>query len=276
MRTYASMTSMLLQDHRFARVCCKMPNCMGVWNLWDMCFVEKLPTSTACFHRRGISLQGWLLGSYPPVETGSGLSLVTSLWEARQRRRHGIPASQALETRYFCEYDFSSKSWKFSAFQVELLYFETVIPSPLSIVGMDGLPNQLEQIFGIDHSKKISYTSDSDIHEHDCFVESSWFVLRRCVFSEPHVAGVGIPTHITHNEWELFVPNNPEVAPVFRCYGKGTANSWCLMNYADKFVAPVWGRWEHYENCRSHTVWDDAAYWCILFDSVWLCDPTTG
>lgn len=156
MRTYASMTSMLLQDHRFARVCCKMPNCMGVWNLWDMCFVEKLPTSTACFHRRGISLQGWLLGSYPPVETGSGLSLVTSLWEARQRGR--LFSSQALETRYFCEYDFSSKSWKFSAFQVELLSIETVIPSPLSIVGMDGLPNQLEQIFGIDHSKKISYT----------------------------------------------------------------------------------------------------------------------
>lgn len=102
------------------------------------------------------SLQGWLLGSYPPVETGSGLSLVTSLWEARQRGR--LFSSQALETRYFCEYDFSSKSWKFSAFQVELLYFETVIPSPLSIVGMDELPNQLEQIFGIDHSKKISYT----------------------------------------------------------------------------------------------------------------------
>lgn len=115
--------------------------------------------------------------------------------------------------------------------------------------------------------------SDSDIHEHDGFVESFWFVLRRCVyrvFSEPHVAGVGIPTHITH-EWELFVPSNLEVAPVFRCYGKGAANSWCLMNYAGKFVAPVWGRWEHYENCRSHTVWNDqhtGVYCMTLYDYV--------
>ncbi len=89
MRTYASMASMLLQDHRFARVCYKTPD-MDVCNLVslycsDMCFVDHLDIVFSPASLEYI-WQGWLLGSYPPVETGSRLSFAATLWEARQWR----------------------------------------------------------------------------------------------------------------------------------------------------------------------------------------------